>query len=90
MKFKWPSGHFLIDMMMKVDKVKSSTKEIRDMTIGSKEHEEIIAMFEKEYLHLDLTKLPKTVWSKGKIFQNEMTNMLFIAYRRGVAFGKVL
>ena len=60
------------------------------MTIGSKEYEEIIAMFEKEYLHLDLKKLPKAVWSNGGIFQNEMTNMLFIAYRRGVALGNVL
>lgn len=60
------------------------------MTLGSNEHYEVIAMFEKEFADKPLQKKDKSGWSKGGIYEDFMTNELFLAYRRGVSFGKVL
>jgi hypothetical protein len=58
------------------------------MTLTSKDHYEIIEMFEREFSGYRLDKEDKSLWSKGNIFQNGETNALFLAYRRGVAYGR--
>lgn len=57
------------------------------MTLSSKDHYELIAMFEREFSTVRLDKEPKEIWAKGNIYQNGETNNLFLAYRRGYAFG---
>lgn len=58
------------------------------MTIGSQEHYDIIAMFDREFSHLRLDKETKDIWSKSHVYQNGDVNNLFLAYRKGFAFGK--
>lgn len=61
------------------------------MTLGSNEHYEVIAMFEKIYLHKELLeKFPKEEWINGPIYRNEVVHSLFVMFRHGVALGKVL
>lgn len=35
-----------------------------------------------------LDKEDKSLWAKGNIYQDGMTNELFLAYRKGYGFGK--
>jgi hypothetical protein len=58
------------------------------MSLLSKEHYELIAMFDREFSHLRLDKESKDIWSKGHIYQSGEANNLFLAYRRGFALGK--
>lgn len=61
------------------------------MTLGSKEHYEIIEMFEKLYAEFGIfEKTEKSDWSTGEIYSDEKTNSMFIMFRHGVSFGKVL
>ncbi|MCK9282400.1 MAG: hypothetical protein M0P71_17430 [Melioribacteraceae bacterium] len=59
------------------------------MTIGSKEHDEIIVNFDKEYYYLNLIKEEKELWYKGQIYANGETNNLFKAYSLGYSFGRL-
>lgn len=59
------------------------------MMLLTREHADIVKMFEKEYGHLTHTKEDKSMWPKGYIYTNGHTNDLFLAYRKGYAFGKV-
>lgn len=59
------------------------------MTLVSKEHYELIEMFEKDFSHCRLDKEPKSLWEIGQIYENGETNNLFKAYRLGCAYGKV-
>jgi len=57
------------------------------MSVSSKEHYELMTMFEKEFKGYRLDREDKSFWSKGNIYQNGETNALFLAYRRGYALG---
>lgn len=59
-----------------------------ELRLGSKEHEEIMKMFEKIYSYLRLEREPISMWSKKIIYQNGETNELFLAYRAGYSYGK--
>lgn len=60
------------------------------MTLGSKEHHEVIEAFEKIYTHKELlAKRPREDWKNG-VYTNEVVDSLFNVFRHGVAFGKVL
>lgn len=54
------------------------------MTLGSKEHYDLIAMFESVFTGHRFDKEPKDMWSKGYVYQNGETNNLFLAFRRRV------
>lgn len=54
----------------------------------SKDHYELMAMFEKEFKHHRLDRERKELWSKGHIYENGETNFLFLAYRKGYSYGK--
>lgn len=57
--------------------------------LKSKEHIDLIAMFEREFSGRK-DKEPKEMWPKGHIYQDGQLNELFLAYRRGYAFGKAI
>jgi len=57
------------------------------MTLFSREHYELIEMFEREFSGRK-DKEPKELWSKGVIYQDGMVNQMFLAYRKGYAMGR--
>jgi hypothetical protein len=57
------------------------------MTLTSKAHYDLMTQFESEFSHHRLDKEDKSYWAKGNIYQNGTANELFLAYRRGYAFG---
>lgn len=57
--------------------------------LKTKEHQDLIAMFDKEFKTMRLDKEPKDFWSRGIIYQDGNVNNLFLAYRKGYALGKV-
>lgn len=59
------------------------------MTINSKEHYDLIVMFEKEFKGEGrLDKEAKDLWVKGNVYQDGTLNRLFLAYRRGFDYGR--
>lgn len=52
------------------------------------EHTEILRMFEREHTGRRMDKESKTLWPKGRIYQDGQLNELFLAYRKGYAFAK--
>ena len=58
------------------------------MQVGSSEFYELIAMFDREFKGSRLDKEAKDMWRKGYVYQHGEVNQLFIAYRKGFAFGK--
>lgn len=57
------------------------------MTITSKEHYDLMEMFEKIFSGRK-DREPKEFWPKGNIYQDGEVNAQFIAFRHGVAYGK--
>lgn len=55
----------------------------------SSEHYTLMAQFESEFQHYRLDREHKDLWAKGYIYQNGETNNLFLAYRKGYAYGKL-
>lgn len=61
------------------------------MTLVSKEHYEMIEMFEKVFAgQYRMEKEDKTMWTKGRVYQHDNLNQLFLAFRHGVAYGKAV
>ncbi len=58
------------------------------MTLTSKDHYELMTMFEREFSGLRLDREDKAFWAKGNVYQSGETNTLFLAYRRGFAYGR--
>ena len=60
------------------------------MTIGSKEHHELMKFFERRFssLRLDREK-NREQWKTGNIYEAGETNTMFLAFREGYALGKV-
>lgn len=59
------------------------------MTLGSQEHIDLIAMFERIYTGR-MDKEEKSLWRMGRIYQDGQINDLFLAFRQGVAYGKAV
>ena len=60
------------------------------MTIGSKEHYDILEQFEKNFKYMRLDKeLNKDLWKNGQVYQSGETNNLYNAYIAGYSFGRV-
>ena len=59
-----------------------------DAMLTSKEHYDIMAQFDKEFSHLRIEKEDKYLWPRGNVYQDGETNNLFLAYRKGYAYGK--
>jgi hypothetical protein len=60
------------------------------MTLGSQDHIELIAMFERIYKGERLDKEAKEYWPKGNVYQSGETNKLFLAFRHGAAYGQAI
>ena len=58
--------------------------------LKSKEHYDLMLQFEQEHPHLRRDREDKANWPRGIIYQSGETNALFLAYRRGYAFGRVM
>lgn len=56
----------------------------------TKEHEDLMTMFEREFRGHRMDKEEKSMWAKGNVYQSGETNNLFLAYRRGAAYAKAL
>ena len=62
-----------------------------EMTLGSKEHEDMIRMFERIFPHEGrLDKEAKEFWARGNVYQHGEVNKLFLAFRHGVAYGEAV
>ena len=59
------------------------------MTLGSKEHYEMMASFEKQNSDLRLDKEDKDLWKRGIFYQNGETNKLFKMFCSGYTFGRL-
>lgn len=57
------------------------------MTLFAQEHYDLIAMFEREFSGR-FDKEPKEIWKNGYIYQDGNVNQMFLAYRKGYAFGR--
>ena len=60
------------------------------MKLKSQEHYDLMAQFEREYQGHRLDREDKSLWERGAIYQNGETNALFLAYRRGCAYGRAV
>lgn len=58
--------------------------------LNSKEHEELMRVFEKVFHHYRKDREDKKDWSKGIVYEQPEYNELFKAFRYGVAYGKTL
>lgn len=58
------------------------------MLLSSQYHDDLMGMFEREFSHCRLDREPRSMWARGNIYQNGETNSLFLAYRKGVAYGR--
>lgn len=56
----------------------------------SREHYDLIDMFDRLYKGHRLDKEAKAMWPRGYVYQNGEVNDLFLAFRQGVAFGQAL
>lgn len=61
------------------------------MQLTTQQHYELIAQFEKEFrTEGRLTREAKELWPRGHIYQDGRLNELFLAYRKGCAYGLAL
>ena len=56
--------------------------------LKTQEHVDLMYQFEKEFKTLRIDKEPRELWPSGAIYQNGNTNEIFLAYRKGYAYGK--
>ncbi|MFD1179502.1 hypothetical protein ACFQ3W_24840 [Paenibacillus puldeungensis] len=59
------------------------------MKVGTKEHYDILNMFEREFYHMRLDREPRELWASGQVYQNGETNNAYRAYVAGYALGRV-
>lgn len=60
------------------------------MGVGTREHSDLMEMFEREYKGRRLDRESKDGWARGIIYQDGFVNELFLAYRRGAAYGAAI
>lgn len=59
--------------------------------LRKQEHVELMAMFEREYHGFArMDRESKEQWADQHIYQHGELNSLFLAYRRGYAFGRAV
>lgn len=58
-----------------------------DIGIKTLQHYELLEAFERQFSHRRLTRESKDLWTKGVIYQDGLTNDLFLAFRMGYALG---
>jgi len=58
--------------------------------LKTQEHQDLMSMFEREFKGRRLDRETKAIWPMERIYQDGQVNELFLAYRRGYAYGKAL
>lgn len=58
------------------------------MPLLSRDHYELMEMFEREFRGLRMDREDKSLWPAGHVYQSGETNNLFLAYRKGVSYGR--
>ena len=59
--------------------------------IDTKEHYDLMAQFERSFRGLRFDREEdKELWKMGYVYQSGETNKLFLAYRMGYSYGKVV
>jgi len=59
------------------------------MTMGSKEHSDILNEFEKLYCYCRLDReINKDLWRKGQVYESGETNNLYKAFIAGYSLGR--
>lgn len=58
--------------------------------LKTQEHQDLMSMFEREFKGRRLDREDKSIWPLRRVYQNGEVNELFLAYRRGYAYGKAL
>ncbi len=56
--------------------------------LHTQEHDDLIAMFDREFKGHRLDQEARGAWKDGHIYQDGNLNEIFLAYRRGYALGK--
>lgn len=56
--------------------------------LNTKEHEDLIAQFDRENGHRRLDKESRELWRGGNVYQDGHVNDSFLSYRKGYALGK--
>src|SRR5579885_1137853 len=60
-----------------------------EFSLFCNEHYRLLEVFERQFAHLGrMEKEPKDLWAKGFIYQDGHVNEIFLAFRRGYAYGK--
>ena len=60
------------------------------MKVGTKEFDDILENFDKNFKHMRLDKESKEYWSKGQVYQNGETNNAYSAFVLGYSLGRVV
>jgi len=63
---------------------------MRKMTIGSKEHYDILDAFDKNYSYMRLDRESKELWQSGIIYQDGETNKLYQSFILGYSLGRLI
>lgn len=58
--------------------------------LKTKEHQDLMAQFEKDCKPGRTDKEAKDLWARGIIYQDGHVNALFLVYRRGYAYGQAI
>jgi len=58
------------------------------MTLGSKEHYDILDNFEKNHKYLRLDREEQSLWGIGQVYQNGETNNLYKSFILGYSLGR--
>ena len=74
--------------MPRADQTTGKPGRMGKMTIGSKEHYEILELFEKQFSEYRLDKEAHGLWIKGIIYQCGETNALYTAFIAGYSAGR--
>ena len=70
-------------------KIALKIKKGKIMQLHTKEHQELIEQFERDYPHFDKNKEDKNLWAEfNRIYQDGKVNEIFLAYRCGYSFGR--
>ena len=68
--------------------VKHAVQEEDNVMLLTKRHYELMDNFEREYKHRRLDREKnKELWKRGNVYEDGAINDLFLAYRKGYAFG---
>ena len=79
---------FILGYKIKISRESGKPQRKGKVTIGSKEHYEILDSFEKQFSEYRLDKEARGLWIKGIVYQSGETNALYTAFISGYSSGR--